>query len=411
MQPLTRVLTFLGALLAVPLPSLAQEPAERPESSATAEDESSENGSKRGRFRDPEDGKLDLSAFLATRRGFLPVGGLITEPAVGFGATFGVMFLQDSIENRAERMKEQGLERLPPPSVTWGGGFATTNGSWGAGVAHLGVFKEDRYRYRGSFFYAGMDLDFYGSGGDLDLPLDSVSYTLDGFSLLQQIERRLGDSRVFLGANFRYSSFDTRLDLGLGLDPPDWFPALEKTIRSSGVGVLARYDSRDSVFTPDAGTSATVGATFYDEALGSDRTFRKVEAKLRRWTSMGASWVLGLRADAAFSSDDTPFYMLPSVDLRGIPATRYQGKDALSVEAELRWDLTARWSLVGFLGSGWADGDGMGSFVLDEGRVAGGTGFRYLISRVFRIRTGLDFAWSEEDFAFYFTTGTAWGER
>jgi hypothetical protein len=99
------------------------------------------------------------------------------------------------------------------------------------------------------------------------------------------------------------------------------------------------------------------------------------------------------------------------VEMRGILSNRYQGQDALSVEAELRWDLTSRWSLLGFLGSGWAAEDGMGDFVFNQGHVAGGTGFRYLISRVFRIRTGMDFAWSDEDFAFYFTTGTAWGER
>jgi len=53
----------------------------------------------------------------------------------------------------------------------------------------------------------------------------------------------------------------------------------------------------------------------------------------------------------------------------------------------------------------------MDAFVFSEGHIAGGTGFRYLISRVFQIRTGMDFAWSDEDFAFYFTTGTAWGDR
>lgn len=42
------------------------------------------------------------------------MGGLITEPAVGFGATLGLMFLQDSIQNRAELMKKRGLERHPP---------------------------------------------------------------------------------------------------------------------------------------------------------------------------------------------------------------------------------------------------------------------------------------------------------
>ena len=40
-----------------------------------------------------------------------------------------------------------------------------------------------------------------------------------------------------------------------------------------------------------------------------------------------------------------------------------------------------------------------------------GTAALHFISRVFGIRTGMDFAWSEEDFAFYFTTGTAWGDR
>jgi hypothetical protein len=414
MKTLPRVLIVLVALVGFPGVCPGQESADGAPSAETAsdrKDDSSPEPSKRDLFLDPDDGQLDLSRFLASRKGFLPVGGLITEPAVGYGATLGLMFLSDSIKDRAAQMKERNLERLPPPSVTWAGGFATTNGSWGGGLAHLGVFKEDRYRYRGAFFYAGMNLDYYGSGGDLGLPVDSVSYTLDGFSLLQQLERRLGDSNVFLGLNYRFSSFDTKLDLGLGLDPPEWFPSLERKIKSSGVGGLVRYDSRDSIFTPDSGISATAQTIFYDEALGGDRTFRKGQAKLRGWQPIKESWVLGVRVDAELSGGDTPFYMLPSVEMRGIPSNRYQGQDALSVEAELRWDLTSRWSLLGFLGSGWAAEDGMGDFVFNQGHVAGGTGFRYLISRVFRIRTGMDFAWSDEDFAFYFTTGTAWGER
>ena len=54
---------------------------------------------------------------------------------------------------------------------------------------------------------------------------------------------------------------------------------------------------------------------------------------------------------------------------------------------------------------------GLTDLSLSEGKVSGGTGFRYLISRVFGIRTGMDFAWSEGDFSFYFTTGTAWGQK
>ena len=37
------------------------------------------------RFRDTEDGQLDLSYFLASPRAFLPIPLIITEPAVGYG--------------------------------------------------------------------------------------------------------------------------------------------------------------------------------------------------------------------------------------------------------------------------------------------------------------------------------------
>jgi hypothetical protein len=408
-------LTLLVATLASP--ALAQSSSESPESAESAAgsgEAASEKPSKRDLFFDPDDGALDLSAFLATKRGFMPVGGIITEPAVGYGATLGLMFLHDSIQNRAETVRKQSpdgaLERLPPPSISWGGGFATQNGSWGAGLAHLGIFKEDRYRYRGALFYSGVNLDFYGEGGELDLPIDSVAYTLDGWALIQQVTRRVGETDLFLGANFKYMSFDTKLDLGLDLQPPDWFPSLERRITTSGIGILAEYDSRNTIFTPDTGIHGKLETVFYAEGLGSDRDFRKGSAVVRGWKPLAADWVLGLRADLGFSGGDTPFYMLPAIDIRGIPKNRYQGENALTLEAELRWDFTPRWSLVGFFGSGWAAREGA-DFVFNQGHVAGGTGFRYLISRIFGIRTGMDFAWSEEDFAFYFTTGTAWGDK
>jgi len=37
-----------------------------------------------------------------------------------------------------------------------------------------------------------------------------------------------------------------------------------------------------------------------------------------------------------------------------------------------------------------------------------GTGFRYLIARKFGTNMGMDFGWSQDDFAFYFVFGTAW---
>ncbi|MCK4563397.1 MAG: BamA/TamA family outer membrane protein [Verrucomicrobia bacterium] len=364
---------------------------------------------------DPEDGMLDLSAWLATAKGFLPTGGFITEPAVGNGGYLGLMFLHDSIQNRAELAKDRHpngtLKRMPPPSVTGLFGFGTENGSWGGGLLHMHVFKDDQMRYLGGLFYNEMNLDYYGRGGDLPAGLDSISYTLDGYLLLQQMMFRVADSDVFLGANYKYMSFDTKLDLGLGITPPDWFPSLERTLTSAGVGLIAEYDTRNSIFTPDSGINAKFMNTFYDHAFGSDQEFNKLLANLRGWIPLRRNWVLGLRGDAAFSGGDIPFYMLPGVDLRGISLSRYQGQHTLTTEAELRWDFTDRWSLLGFCGVGWVAENDLDDYDFSDGHVAGGTGFRYLIAKTFGIRTGMDFAWSEDDFAFYFTTGTAWGQK
>ena len=42
-------------------------------------------------FRDPEDGAVDLSGWLASRTGVLPIPVPITEPAVGYGGALGLV--------------------------------------------------------------------------------------------------------------------------------------------------------------------------------------------------------------------------------------------------------------------------------------------------------------------------------
>ncbi len=419
-----RCIILIGLIWAA-VPALAQKKGEIPAPMVTATPATSNmvaavgDNAKEPSLRDlcfdPEDGMLDISAWLATAKGFLPTGGFITEPAIGNGGYLGLMFLHDSIQNRAELAKDRNpngtLKRMPPPSITGLFGFGTENGSWGAGLVHMHVFKDDAMRYLGGLFYNEMNLDFYGRGGDLPGGIDHISYTLDGYMFLQQMMFRAGDSDVFFGANYQYMSFDTELDLGTGFTPPPEFPPLKTTLNSGGVSLIAEYDTRNSIFTPDSGINAILKNTFYDEAVGSDNEFNKLQTNLRGWIPLTRNWVLGLRGDGTFSGGDVPFYMLPTVDLRGISLSRYQGQHTFTTEAELRWDFTPRWSLLGFCGVGWIAKNDISDYRFNDGNVAGGTGFRYLIAKTFGIRTGMDFAWSEDDFAFYFTTGTAWGQK
>ena len=112
--------------------------------------------------------------------------------------------------------------------------------------------------------------------------------------------------------------------------------------------------------------------------------------------------------DLDFSAGDVPFYALPAINLRGIPANRYQNSHVVVTELEARWDVTLRWSLVGFFGAGWSY-SGAGTSDTDNGPFpAGGGGFRYLLARQAGMQVGIDVARGPEDTAFYIQVGGAW---
>lgn len=75
----------------------------------------------RARFFDPVDGQLDLSYYIETARGFLPIPMIVTEPAVGYGDGGIGMFVRPR--------KEAGDEGWARPDISGMGGILTENGT------------------------------------------------------------------------------------------------------------------------------------------------------------------------------------------------------------------------------------------------------------------------------------------
>jgi hypothetical protein len=352
---------------------------------------------------DPEDGMLDVSEILSTAKGFMPVPLLITEPALGVGGGLILLFLHDSIDNRAELMAEKNPDgtrtRVPPPSISGVGGFGTENGSWGAFGFHMGIWNDDAVRYLGAFGHASMNYDYYGVE-DRAAPIN-----LEGSFLIQQVMLRLGESDFFAGVNFQLTSSTVALDDDIDLPFP-----ISQDIESQSAGMsgLLEYDTRDNIFTPDKGFNCKASWTYYDDWLGSDNRFDIYYLKNRGWYPLLETVVAGFRVDGEFSDGDVPFYMSPFVKLRGIPAMRYQGDYTLTSEAELRWDFHPRWSAVAFGGAGWTANDSVSNIGSSDTYPAGGIGFRYLVARLFNIRAGIDYGVSEVGEGVYITMGTAW---
>lgn len=347
-------------------------------------------------FFDPEDGALDMSDFLLNHKGALPVPTIITEPAAGYGAGLGLMFFSQSMADAAASARASG-KGPAPPNITGVGGAYTENGTWGAGVAHFHTWDGDRYRYLGALAKVDANLDYYG------LRNQPRAYELRGVFLVQQLLVRIADTRWYVGP--RYVYFDSTATFKFG-DTGE-LGSFDRTQRIGKAGLVIDYDSRDNIFYPSRGSYAELEAQFARGGFGSTQSFNMYNARGFTWLPLARTVILGLRADTRFSSGDVPFYAQPYVDLRGVQKGRYQARNALAAEMELRWDVTPRWSLLGFTGVGKAYGR-WHDFADASNIYSVGAGFRYMIARKLGVSIGLDVAHSKGQNAFYIQVGSAW---
>lgn len=348
------------------------------------------------RFIDPEDGQFDLSYFLANPRGFLPVPIVITEPAVGYGGGAAGMFLRPR--------HELGQEGWARPNISGIGAFGTQNGTWGAFAGDASLWLDGRLKTLVGGGVGRANLDFYGAGLDLPVLDQGVRYSLQFGAVVAQASWQLAPkSPWWVGLRYVYADVEPELR-----DDPV-FPGLADAVRVkiSAPTAILEYDSRDNVFTPTRGVYAETSYLASRESLGASDDFERFQQLLTGWLPLRPDLTFGARGNYAWSSSGTPFFLRPFIVLRGVPALRYQGDEAASVELELRWQFYERWSAVAFGGAGATRTDRRND-VLRQDTSSGGIGFRYELARKFGLSAGMDLAYSPGTTAVYFVVGNAW---
>ena len=349
---------------------------------------------------DAEDGKLDIGNYLSSATGFLPVPIIITEPAVGFGAGVAVAYFHPPEELDQDVHPHNG-----PPSISVGFAAGTDNGTSLYGGAHSGVWKNDHVRYLGAIAQADVNMSFYpdvGQQSDVD---DGIKFNVDGTFLYQQVQFRLKESNWWLGGNYLYINAENSFDLGGDPDPGLPEPTFE--FEQGGLSVFVEYDGRNTTFTPTNGLKGILEFRNYDKRWGSDFKYDHVSGSLQHFTPFGKYSSLGLRLDAEMVDGDVPFFGYPFVNLRGIPAMRYQGEEVVTAEVEYLWGVTPRWTVAIFAGAGKTTT--VDAFSAEGDTVAaGGLGFRYRIARKLGMQLGMDVARGPEDTSVYLTVGSAW---
>lgn len=344
-------------------------------------------------LKDSLDGAFDVSYFLATVYGFIPFVMPITEPAVGYGAAGGPIFFHRDLED----MKKGDAS---PPSITALGGMYTESKTWGLVGIHSGVWKQDRIRYSGVLFYASANLSYYPPSLSR-----SFEFNIKAAGIIQQIAFRLGKIKLYAGLRYQFTSSKVVFDIAPDIDLIEpW----EFDSKLGGAGPLIFADYRDNTFTPNKGFYVKAAYNYFAPWLGSDVTYNLGQI-YGLWFANPTKWlVTGLRVDYQASWGDIPFYAKPFVNLRGIPAMRYQDYQTLVFETEERFDLTGRWSLLAFVGAAKAFDPGEKKFSEYSWVYNYGTGFRYKVARLLGMYTGVDFGWGPDSWAFYIVMGHNW---
>jgi len=288
-------------------------------------------------------------------------------------------------------------------------GAITNNDTWFVGGGHIAHWKDDHIRFEGITGYASVNVKFYGlaEGVEIDRGID---FKAEGVFVDLPLAFRWRDSDVFIGGGYNFISLDTSTDL-TDILPPEWllpgFERLNLDTILSALEVFVQYDSRDNIFTPNRGFDGEISVARNDEAIGSDWDYTEIELNGHVYMPLGKKLVLGLRGEYSLVEGDVPFFAVPDITLRGIPALRYQGDNVIVGETELRWAIHNRISAVGFLGAGRA-AESFSDLNDQPTRVTKGLGLRYFAARKLGMHAGIDVAKGPDDTYWYVTIGSAW---
>lgn len=374
------------------------EATEVPDAEATEATEAEAESADVGPFTDPKDGAFDVSSWLLERKGFLPVPLIISEPAIGYGGGLTALFFRGTLANG------MASRRLSPPDIYGVMLAATDNGTRFGGAFGMKTFGQENWRWKGAVGRPDINIDFYGAGGDLGTGDTSIAYNLEGWATTQQLMRRIGEGGNFIGGRWVWLDLASRFN-GAALPPP--IAERSRDATNSGLGLFFEHDSRDNIFTASRGWKGYLESMFYSPDFGGDNRFEMYRAYAIGYLPVREAFVLGGRVDFRAARGDVPFYQLPYIEMRGIPAARYQDENIALVEAEVRWNATPRWAFVGFAGTArsWGTNSDFGDA---DSASAYGLGVRRLIARRLGMYVGLDVARGPEETAFYIQAGSAW---
>ena len=324
---------------------------------------------------------------------FVPVPVPISNPTTGSGLAVGLLYMWPQEEDDADI----------PTSISGVGGLYTSTDSWAAAIFHQGFYAGDRFRVQGVLGYADFNLKYYGIGSDLFFRDNPLDYNITGLLFSPRAEFQLPfiSKDLYLGLKLNY------LDSKVGLDVSGISPVLPEVAIAEkvvGLGPVFSYDSRNNVHWPSQGSWLDVSVLDYGDYLGGDFDYLQSTLKWTQYFPITDTVVLGYRFDGQFIDGNAPFYGLSYINLRGFSRGVYADDHAVTLQGQVRWDVSSRWTVL-FFGGGGRVAEDVGDLGSSPTQFAGGAGFRYMIDPESGISIGVDLAGGGDRIEFYVQVG------
>ncbi|HVW95602.1 MAG TPA: hypothetical protein VHA56_06515 [Mucilaginibacter sp.] len=305
----------------------------------------------------------------------LPALSSSPETGVEFGGAALFSFYSDTL-NRDTRV-----------SSLFGYSTITTKGQAKLSLNVHYWTPQNKFHYTGVIAYYNYPFSFYGIGNNTKLSaLDHIAERRYKFGITG--EKKLGDyfyAGVVAGVIKYFYFYDHDPNSILNTDP-----AIEDKHggASAYIGPSFTFDTRNNnTYT----TRGAIISAYYNIMHGTyaNNSYRGgfFNIEYSQFFPLGSKLVLGLDIqEQSLTGSRSPFYLLPQMGsdemMRGYYQGRYRDRNFLAGQTELRYRITRRFGLAGFVGGGEVFHS---SFSMDQLKPNYGGGVRYF----FDIEKGL----------------------
>jgi hypothetical protein len=268
------------------------------------------------------------------------------------------------------------------------------------------IFDRNKYFYFGEVGYYKFSYFYYGIGkNEVPEELYKVNFPRIKINAVKKVSNVLS-----LGLGVQFENFDIQETVAGGVLSTQTITGSAGS-RTSGLGLVAIIDSRDSVFFPGKGAFANINFYNNGKHFGGTANFSRFIADVAFYKKLHPKVVLANQVYNSFiMGKKIPFQQLSQLGgnklMRGYYQGRYLDKNMSLLQSELRFPLYKRFGLATF-GSAAALGNEKDFLRTNDLKFSYGVGLRFTFNRKEHMNARIDYARGKDKGFFYLTVGEA----